>query len=130
MESTKRRDTPCEIELRSIIHRMGLRFRVEWKIPGTRRRADIAFTATKIAVFVDGCFWHVCPLHGTWPKANGEWWRRKLLGNVQRDRDTDARLEEQGWLVLRFWEHEDMSAAAKTVQRALVRRKSDELASA
>ena len=94
---------------------MGLRFRVQWLIPGTRRKADLAFTRAKVAVFVDGCFWHCCPEHATWPKANGEWWKAKLDANVVRDRDTDERLRHAGWRVVRFWEHEDMQEAASTV---------------
>lgn len=122
MRSTRQRDTPCEVKLRSALHRMGHRFRLQWQIPGTRRRADIAFPSARVAVFVDGCFWHVCPQHATWPQANREWWRKKLLRNVQRDRDTDARLEERGWIVLRFWGHEDMDWAAKTVAGAVAKR--------
>ena len=115
MESTPRRDTPCELALRSLLHNLGLRYRIDWPLPGTRRRADIVFVGAKIAVFVDGCFWHGCPLHGTWPKANAEWWRSKIETNVRRDRDTDAYLRATGWIVLRFWEHDDVQrAAAKT----------------
>src|SRR5688572_23942760 len=113
MQGTPRRDTPCELELRSAIHGKGLRFRVDWPIPGTRRRADLAFVSVKIAVFVDGCFWHGCPEHATWPSANANWWRNKLIANAARDRDTDLRLKELGWTVLRFWEHEDMQKAAE-----------------
>jgi DNA mismatch endonuclease (patch repair protein) len=77
-----------------------------------------------VAVFVDGCFWHGCPVHGTWPKANAEWWRAKILRNVQRDRDTDETLSEAGWKVLRFWEHEDPVKAARTVARVVSARSS------
>jgi DNA mismatch endonuclease, patch repair protein len=73
-------------------------------------------------VFVDGCFWHCCPVHGTWPKANAEWWRDKIKKNVERDRNTDEEIEARGWRVLRFWEHEDMTAAARSIARE-VRRK-------
>src|SRR2546430_17382839 len=86
MQVTAQRDTPCELALRSALHRLGLRFRVQWPIEGTRRRADVAFTAARIAVFVDGCFWHCCPEHGTGPKANGRWWEEKLAANVNRER--------------------------------------------
>jgi DNA mismatch endonuclease (patch repair protein) len=115
MQMTRRRDTTCEIALRSALHRLGLRYRVDWQLPGTRRRADIAFPRLKVAVMVDGCFWHACPIHGTWPKNNASWWRNKILTNQERDRDTDSRLEAQGWAVLRFWEHDDWSTAAKRV---------------
>jgi DNA mismatch endonuclease (patch repair protein) len=80
-----------------------------------RRRADLTFTRARVVVFVDGCFWHRCPLHGTAPAANGAWWAEKLAGNVARDRDTEKRLKADGWIVLRFWEHEDMEQAAAIV---------------
>jgi len=88
-------------------------------IPGTRRRADIAFPKHKLAVFVDGCFWHCCPRHATWPKANAEWWRNKLEGNQRRDRATDKLLRQAGWTVLRFWEHQDALECACKVLKAL-----------
>lgn len=119
MQATPRRDTPCELAIRSAVHRMGLRFRVDWPLPGTRRRADLAFTAVKLAVFVDGCFWHGCPLHSTWPKANAAWWREKLSANVARDRDTDEKIKALGWTVLRFWEHDDPGRAAEIVAGCL-----------
>ena len=112
MRAVGKRDTACELDLRSAAHRLGLRYRTEWTLPGAKRRADLAFVAAKVAVFVDGCFWHVCPLHATWPKSNATWWRKKLIANATRDRDTDARLKRGGWRVVRFWEHQDMSAAA------------------
>ncbi|WP_082164331.1 very short patch repair endonuclease [Mycolicibacterium obuense] len=84
-----------------------------------RRRADIVFTRARIAVFVDGCFWHSCPKHGTSPKANAEWWREKLEMNVKRDRDTDSRLRAAGWTVIRIWEHEDSADAAAKVIAAV-----------
>ena len=83
-----------------------------------RRRMDIAFTRTKVAVFVDGCFWHACPTHGTHPINNGAWWAEKLRRNVERDRETDDHLERLGWTVLRFWEHETVSSVADEVMRA------------
>src|SRR5262249_39617381 len=86
MQATPQRDTPCELALRSAVHRLGLRYRVDWRVPGTRRRADLAFVNTRVLVFVDGCFWHGCPEHGTWPKANASWWRDKIEANQQRDR--------------------------------------------
>lgn len=120
MEATGRRDTAAEVVLRSILHRMGLRFRVDRApIPGVRRRADIVFVRARVAVFVDGCFWHGCPKHGTWPKANADFWRNKIETNRQRDADTDRRLEEAGWLVLRFWEHDDPAKAAVIVADAI-----------
>ena len=123
MQQTLRRDTSCELALRSAVHRMGFRFRVDWPLPGTRRRADLAFITSRVAVFVDGCFWHACPRHATWPKANARWWRQKIQANVRRDRNTDALLKGSGWRVLRFWEHEPSELAARhTVQVVKSRR--------
>jgi DNA mismatch endonuclease, patch repair protein len=121
MQSASQKNTSGEIELRSKLHGLGMRFRIEWPIPGTRRRADVAFTAAKVAVFVDGCFWHCCPLHATWPKANREWWREKLATNVRRDRDTDDLLVAAGWQVVRVWEHEDMTMAARSIAEVVKR---------
>jgi len=92
MQVTLRRDTPCELALRSAVHRMGLRFRVDWSLPESRRRADLAFVSARVIVFVDGCFWHGCPKHATWPKANAAWWRAKIETNARRDRETNAAL--------------------------------------
>jgi DNA mismatch endonuclease, patch repair protein len=117
MRATPRRDTACELALRSAVHRMGLRFRVDWPVPGTRRRADLAFVSAKVAIFVDGCFWHACPAHATWPKANAKWWHDKIETNRRRDRDTDYTLKASGWKVVRFWEHEDKVQAARTIAR-------------
>src|SRR5689334_2931854 len=119
MQATAQRDTPGELVLRAAVHRAGLRFRVDWRLPGLRRRADLAFTASRVAVFVDGCFWHGCPTHGTWPKANAAWWREKIEGNRRRDHDTDRGLKRAGWVVLRFWEHDDATIAAQAVASTL-----------
>jgi DNA mismatch endonuclease (patch repair protein) len=119
MQVALRRDTGIELALRSAIHRRGLRFRVDWPLPGTRRRADLAFVSARVIVFVDGCFWHGCPKHATWPKANAAWWRAKLETNKRRDRNTNARLRAGRWTVLRFWEHEDSDRAASRVVRAV-----------
>jgi DNA mismatch endonuclease (patch repair protein) len=119
MQATPRRDTPQELALRSALHKLGLRFRVDWPLPETRRRADLAFIRARVVVFVDGCFWHGCPVHGTWPKANANWWRTKILTNVRRDRDTDDRLRTMGWRVLRFWEHDPIDRAAKIVAKTV-----------
>lgn len=119
MQATPRRDTPCELAIRTALHKLGLRFRVDWCLPGTRRRADIAFVGARVAVFINGCFWHGCPLHATWPKANATWWREKIEANRRRDADTDSRLRSNGWLVLRFWEHDDSAGAAKRIARVI-----------
>lgn len=119
MQRTKRRDTPGELAVRSILHQRGLRFRVDHSLPGLRRRADIVFTRDRLAVFIDGCFWHSCPEHGSWPKTNGAWWRAKILGNASRDRETDERLQHMGWTVVRAWEHEGAVDVAARVEREL-----------
>ena len=120
MRTTRRRDTKPERLLRSELHRRGLRFVVDRAVDGTRRRADIVFRGPRIAVYVDGCYWHNCPTHGTMPKENRGWWEEKFEANRLRDADTDARLAQAGWRVLRFWEHDDPADAADTVA-ALVR---------
>lgn len=125
MKSQRQRDTAAELAVRSHLHRRGHRFRVHYALPKLRRRADIAFPRLRIAVFVDGCFWHGCPDHGTWPKQNAGWWREKIEGNRQRDADTDARLEEQGWMVIRIWEHETAETAARKVAEAVRSRTSE-----
>jgi DNA mismatch endonuclease (patch repair protein) len=122
MSRQARRDTKPEIELRRRLHRLGYRYRVNHPLPGLpRRRADLTFSARRVVVFVDGCFWHGCPIHGTSPRNNGAWWADKLRRNMERDRETDAHLEQSGWTVVRIWEHEDPEAAATRVVAALTR---------
>lgn len=124
MQQQRRRDTVPEIALRQALHAAGLRYRVERPVlPGMRRRADVVFGPAKVAVFVDGCFWHMCPEHVTFPKANAEWWREKLERNRARDQDTDQLLHEQGWLPVRVWEHEDMAEAAVRVAEIVHQRR-------
>ena len=123
MERQPRRDTKPELALRRAAWRLGLRYRVDIApIPG-RRRADLVFSRAKVAVYVDGCFWHSCPTHATIPKANREWWVAKLEANTRRDRDTDARLAEAGWAVVRVWEHEPVDKAARRVESVVRRRR-------
>ncbi len=120
MQRQGRRDTKPEVALRRELHRRGRRFFVDRPpLAGLRRRADLVFPRRRVAVYVDGCFWHSCPLHATRPKNNAEWWATKLAANVARDRDTDARLVAAGWTVVRVWEHEDPTSAADRVQAAL-----------
>lgn len=125
METQRTRDTKPEVELRKLLHAAGLRYRVDRPVlPDLRRRrADVVFGPARVAVFVDGCFWHRCPTHGHIPKNNAEWWRAKLQRNVDRDRDTDRRLVDAGWVVLRFWEHDDMSQAAAMVHEVVGQRR-------
>jgi DNA mismatch endonuclease (patch repair protein) len=120
MSKQRRRDTTPELQLRKSLFARGLRYRVDAPLPGmARRRADVLFTRKHVAVFVDGCFWHFCPIHGTVPRSNRDWWVAKLEKNEARDRETDVHLQALGWVVLRFWEHEDMDSAAGIVEQAL-----------
>ncbi|MCA1007310.1 very short patch repair endonuclease [Rhodococcus hoagii] len=120
MRAQRRRDTAPEVALRRELHRRGARFFVDRApLRGLRRRADLVFPRKRVAVYVDGCFWHSCPQHATSPKNNAQWWADKLAANVVRDRDTDARLAAAGWQVVRIWEHEDPAEAADRVQAAL-----------
>lgn len=123
MQGNRKTDTRPERLLRSELHRRGLRFRKNYPIKpdnGRLVRPDVVFTRARIAVFVDGCFWHRCPAHGTRPHGNTEYWKPKLDRNVARDRETDRRLENAGWRVLRVWEHEEAAWAADRVQQAVV----------
>ena len=122
MQATPRRDTAPELALRRRLHALGLRYYVDRQpLPSCRRRADIVFPRLKLVVFLDGCFWHLCPKHGSWPKANAGWWRTKLLANRERDRETDLRLRRAKWTVIRIWEHEDLDTATKRVLNGLRR---------
>jgi DNA mismatch endonuclease (patch repair protein) len=125
MQSTPQRDTPAELRIRRILHSIGLRYSVNVKpLAGSSRRADIAFRRAKVAVFVDGCFWHGCPVHGTWPRANARFWREKIHANMKRDADTNLQLERQGWIAIRIWEHDEATRAARRVAK-LVRARLD-----
>lgn len=116
MQRVRRRDTPQEIALRSALHRLGLRFRVDAApLPELRRRADVVFRPARVAVFSDGCYWHGCPEHGSIPQANRGWWSEKIGATKRRDADTDARLRAAGWQVVRVWEHDDAEAAATRI---------------
>jgi DNA mismatch endonuclease, patch repair protein len=116
MSRQRKRDTAPELALRSTLHREGLRFYVDRTvIAGLRRRADIVFPRWRLAVFLDGCFWHGCPEHGHRPRHNASWWQAKLERNRRRDRDTDRELARHGWAVLRVWEHEAPAVAADRV---------------
>lgn len=125
MQQQRSEDTRPERELRQELHRRGLRFRLHRKIVvGTNRRADIVFGPARVAVFVDGCFWHGCPRHGKRESSVNSWyWPDKIARNVDRDRDTDARLRSDGWLVVRIWEHEERARAADRIERAVLQRR-------
>jgi DNA mismatch endonuclease, patch repair protein len=125
MRAQRERDTGIEREIRSRLHARGLRFRVHRRlIAGSRREVDVVFPGAKVAVFVDGCFWHGCPEHGRpQTKANPEYWSEKMARNRARDTDTDARLVAAGWLVIRAWEHEDPVDVAKRVIAAVESRR-------
>ena len=120
MQRQRSRDTGSEMALRSELHRRGLRYRIHCRpLPSLRREADIVIARLHIAVFVDGCFWHGCPDHATWPRANEKFWRDKIEGNRSRDRGTDERLATAGWTVIRVWEHENVGVAADRVMDAV-----------
>jgi DNA mismatch endonuclease (patch repair protein) len=116
MRGNRSRDTAPEIAVRSALHRRGFRFRKNLRpVPGLRCSADVVFPGVRIAVFIDGCYWHRCPAHGTEPITNSGYWAAKLDRNVARDRRNDAELAALGWTVLRFWEHEDADAVARRI---------------
>lgn len=122
MRAIRRTDTKPEVALRRALHRQGYRFRKDYRLDlaeGKRVRPDIAFTARRVAVFVDGCFWHACPEHGGQPANNVWYWEPKLRKNVERDRAADAALAAAGWDVVRVWEHEPLDAAVTAVLAAL-----------
>lgn len=120
MRANPSKDTRPEVLVRSALHRAGLRFRKHYTPLSSRRiRVDVAFTRRRVAVQVDGCFWHACPEHGTQPSAHSDYWAEKLRRNVARDRDGDQALAEAGWTVLRFWEHEEPGAVAAAVAEVL-----------
>lgn len=117
MRSNRGRDTSLELRVRRELHRRGLRYRVDIApIAGLRSRADIVFTRRHIAVYLDGCFWHGCPVHGVTPTTNGEYWVPKLARNKERDAQANLALEDAGWAVLRFWEHEDTASVADVIE--------------
>lgn len=124
MVSNRGRDTRPERELRSNLHSLGLRFRLHRRVvPGVRREVDIVFGPSRVAVFVDGCFWHGCPIHATSAKSNAAFWRRKIEDNKRRDSDTNARMRAAGWKVIRVWEHEDSQKAANRIRKVVLERR-------
>jgi DNA mismatch endonuclease (patch repair protein) len=124
MRGNTRVDTRPERRVRSLLHARGYRFRkdLQVRVPGARVRADIVFTRQRVAVFIDGCFWHRCPEHGTSPRANSHYWGPKLDRNVARDRRVDEALTAAGWVVVRLWEHDAPEAAVARIVAALTGR--------
>lgn len=123
MQRVKHKDSTAELALRSALHHRGLRFRLHRKVEGIR--VDFVFVSAKVAVFVDGCFWHECPLHATFPKSNQSYWLPKLAANKERDRRQTAKLQAAGWYVIRAWEHECLPPSHKIVgriEKAVLRR--------
>jgi DNA mismatch endonuclease, patch repair protein len=122
MQSNRSRDTTPELAVRREAHRLGLRYRVCARpLPELRRTADLVFSRAKVAVFVDGCYWHGCPAHHRSPAANRSYWADKVERNRQRDLDTDKQLEDAGWTVIRIWEHEDPATAAALIKAEVTR---------
>lgn len=121
MRANRRRDTKPEVRLRSVLHRRGLRFRKDAPVSTDLRtvRVDIVFPRQRVAVFVDGCFWHCCPVHGTRPRTNGSYWQAKLDRNVSRDDSVNDALQRAGWNVIRIWEHENADEAAAVIEEVL-----------
>ena len=122
MRANRRTDTKPELALRRALHSRGYRYRKDYRLDldgGKRVRPDIAFTARRVAVFVDGCFWHCCPDHGSKPAVNVGYWNPKLRRNVERDRAADTALQAAGWAVVRVWEHEPIETAVAAVLAAL-----------
>lgn len=125
MARVRQKGTVAEVAVRKELYGRGLRYRIDFTVlKKPRRVADIAFPNLRIAVFVDGCFWHGCPTHASWPKHNAEFWRQKIETNRLRDADTDARLLSIGWRVLRFWEHESPVDIAEAIRRMVAMVKS------
>ena len=120
MQGNRSRDTAPELALRKILHSHGFRYRVDQRPCGDiNRRADIVFSRAKVAVFVDGCFWHGCPRHFAPPSTNAMYWKQKIEGNLTRDKETSRLLRKRGWIVIRVWEHQTPQAAALRIARAL-----------
>lgn len=128
MVANRGADTKPERVLRSALHARGLRFfKNRRPEPGIACRADVVFPAARLAVFLDGCFWHRCPIHGVCPRVNSDYWRAKLDRNVARDRRNDRSLRAAGWEVIRVWEHEDARAAAQLIAHRIAENRSSTL---
>lgn len=124
MQSVRQKNTSAESALRRELHAQGLRYRLHVPVLSKPRRvADVVFRGPRVAIFVDGCFWHGCPTHATWPKQNAEFWRAKIEANMARDLDTNERLRAEGWRVIRVWAHEKPRVAAGRIAHILERRR-------
>ena len=124
MRAQPRQDTSCELALRSAVHALGLRYRVHRRPElYLRREADLVFLKEKVAVFVDGCFWHGCPEHHRTPSTHSSWWSQKMQRTRVRDAHTDEVLADCGWLVVRVWEHENPKEGAERVFDAVMERR-------
>lgn len=124
MARVRQKGTQAEIDLRKALHARGLRYRLQVPLLARPRRvADIVFSRARLAVFVDGCFWHGCPDHASWPKSNAGFWRQKIETNRARDLDTNERLSALGWQVLRVWSHEDAADTADRIARLVRQRR-------
>ncbi|WP_199809841.1 very short patch repair endonuclease [Streptomyces sp. NRRL S-455] len=120
MRANRSRDSHPEMALRRAVHALGLRYRVcKRPLPSLRRTADLVFSRARVAVFLDGCFWHGCPKHHSTPLTHSAYWSNKIRGNQDRDRDTDAQLAAAGWLTIRVWEHEDPVQAAQLIAQSV-----------
>jgi DNA mismatch endonuclease (patch repair protein) len=120
MLGNRSRDTAPELKVRRAVHAMGLRYRVAFRpVPALRRTADLVFTRARVAVFIDGCYWHGCPEHYIEPASNVDYWRPKIARNRERDAETTAALSAAGWQVLRFWSHEDPALVASAIAAAV-----------
>ena len=120
MTSTRRQDTSAEIAVSAALDKLGLTYETNLRpLDSLRAKADMVFTAARVAVFVDGCFWHGCPYHRTIPRANGDWWRQKIERTRLRDSETTRRLSDAGWLAIRVWEHDDPVRAAAKIRRTV-----------
>ncbi|OYU64024.1 MAG: very short patch repair endonuclease [Bradyrhizobium sp. PARBB1] len=117
MARVRQKGTDAELFLRKALHARGLRYRLHVPLlTKPRRVADIVFSSARVAIFVDGCFWHGCPEHASWPKSNAQFWRDKIETNRARDADTDRRLRASGWRVVRVWSHESADDAAERIE--------------
>lgn len=121
MQGNRSRDTAPELAVRRLVHAMGMRYLVNARpVPNIRRTADLVFRGPRVAVFIDGCYWHGCPLHYRQPNANADYWRDKITRNRARDADTDTALRAEGWKVLRFWAHDAPETVAEAIRAAVI----------